>query len=368
MKIKAIDIARQLGISKATVSLALNGKSGVSEEKRALILKCKEEMELQLEQAMAQLHGGTPDNSVIKEKQNGHKPEVTGLTIKVIMYDCKLGILCDSALNVWTEILRIFDMEAKKAGYNIGITYTEDNESEIAHLVEECNSPTVAGVILYGTEMKKNDFNLGLRAIRKPMVIFDYDAGARYSSVVIDNAEGVQKAVEYLTSRGCRRIEYLAQKIDIYNFECRRSGFVAGVYNAGLSYEECPIVQVGTTIESVDLFMQNWLQFHELPDAFLMENYQVSIGVMKALRTLKIKVPEQISLIGIDELPSYMTGNKQFDCVKVEHCERGYMTIDLLLKEIEQEKYQKIQESDEVKKEKFKVASRCKLLLGETVC
>ena len=368
MKVKAIDIAQRLGISKATVSLALNNKPGVSEEKKALIFKCKEEMEEQIENAMARLDEKENKENERSESQEIRKVEYKGLTIKVIMYDCKLGILCDSALNVWTEILRIFDSEAKKAGYNIGITYVGNSEKEIAQLVEECNSPSVAGVILYGTEMKKDDFNLGLRAIRKPMVIFDYDAGERYNSVVIDNAEGVQKAVEYLSSRGCKKIEYLSQKIDIYNFECRRAGFVSGVYRSGLSFEECQIIPVGTTIDSVDLFMQNWFQFHELPDAFLMENYQVSIGVTKALRTMNIKVPEQISLLGIDELPSFMTGNMQLDCVKVEHRERGYMTIELLLQEIEQEKEIQEQENGERKKEKVKVASRCKLVLGDTVC
>lgn len=357
MKVKAIDIARQLNISKATVSLALNGKSGVSDEKRALILKCKEEMEKQIESAMAQLEQKEDSEPVSGEKKRTPESMYKGLTIKVIMYDRKLGILCDSALNIWTEILRIFDSEAKKAGYNIGITYVENNEREIEQLVAECNSPSVAGVILYGTEMKKDDFNLGLRAIRKPMVVFDYDAGARYSSVVIDNSEGVQKAVGYLAARGCKKIEYLSQKIDIYNFECRRTGFISGIYNEGLAAEECPIIPVGTTIDSVELFMKNWLEFHELPDAFLMENYQVSIGVMNALSALKIKVPEQVSLVGIDELPSYMTGNRQLDCIKVEHTERGYMTMELLLREIEQEQ----------KKEKFKVSSRCSLLLGKTV-
>ena len=66
------------------------------------------------------------------------------------------------------------------------------------------------------------------------MVIFDYDAGNRYRSVVIDNETAVQKAVEFLVSRGCRRIEYLSQRIEMYNFERRRMGFIAGIHKAGL--------------------------------------------------------------------------------------------------------------------------------------
>lgn len=358
MKVKAIDIARRLGISKATVSLALNGKPGVSDEKRALILKCKNEMEEQIKNAMEQLDQKHEEDFEPKEeKSEKNSPVYNGLMIKVIMYDRKLGIICDLALNIWTEILRIFDAEAKKAGYNIGITYVRNNEKEIKQVVEECNHSSVAGVILYGTEMKKGDFDFAFRTIKKPIVVFDYDAGCHYNSVVIDNADGAQKAVDYLISRGVKKINYLAQKIDIYNFECRRAGFVAAVYNAGLSMKECPIIPVGTTIDSVKSFMVNWLTTNELPEAFLMENYQVSLGVMSALKEVKIRVPEQISLIGMDALPLYMTGNKQLDCIKMEHRERGYATIALLLGEIKQAETRK----------KIKIESRCELLTGETV-
>lgn len=343
MKIKAVDIARQLGISKATVSLALNGKPGVSAETRDMILKCRDEMEEQL--------GHVFDNTSTEVH-----PVYAGLTIKIIMFDRKLGIICDPALNIWTEMLRIFDTEAKKHGYNIGITYAGSDEIEIQRVVEECNSPTVAGVLLYATEMAEHDFDKGLRAIRKPMVVFDYDAGNRYHSVVIDNESAVQKAVEFLVSRGCKRIEYLSQRIGMYNFERRRMGFVSGIHKMGLDAEQCPVVPVGTTIESVDTFMSGWLEEHSLPDAFIMENYQISIGVIKALKEMKIDVPGQISILGVDELPSYMTGGTELDCVRVAHTDRAYVTIELLIREIQ-----------EPSKTKFKIASRCELILGESV-
>lgn len=343
MKIKAVDIARQLGISKATVSLALNGKPGVNADTRDMILKCRDEMEKQL------CH-------VFSDMSAEGQPVPEGLMIKIIMFDRKLGIICDPALNIWTEMLRIFDTEAKKHGYSIGISYAGIDEREIQRVVEECNSPAVAGVLIYATEMAEHDFDKGLRAIRKPMVIFDYDAGSRYHSVIIDNETAVQKGVEFLASRGCRRIEYLSQKIEMYNFERRRMGFIAGIHKMGLDAEKCPIVPVGTTIESVYIFMRDWLAEHSFPDAFIMENYQVSIGVIKALKEMNVQVPGQISILGVDELPSYMTGGMALDCIRVPHTERAYVTIELLLREI------KAPGST-----KFKVASRCELILGETV-
>lgn len=354
MKIKAVDIAEKLGISKATVSLALNGKPGVSEETREAVFRCKEELEQQLNRVMEEKTDVTLDKKL--QNRQEVRAEQTGLTIKVVVIDRKLGIICDSALNVWSSVLRIFDEEAKKRGYSIGITYVGLGEPEIRHVVEECNSPTVAGVVLCATELGENDFDKGFRAIRKPMVCFDYDAGNRYHSVTIDNETGTQKAVEFLATRGCRRIEYLAQKINLYNFERRRIGFLAGVRKTGLDMEFCPIIPVGTSIESVDAYMEHWLKEHVLPDAFLMENYQISIGVMNALKRLQIAVPDQISLLGIDEIPSYMAGDMKLNCVKIAHNDRAYVTMKLLFDEI-------VKESTT----KFKIASRCELLWGDSV-
>lgn len=353
MRVRAVDIAERLGISKATVSLALNGKPGVSEETRAAVLKCREELEAQLSQVMADVSG---DMDEAAESENSIKPVGEGLIIKIIIVDRKLGIVCDSALNMWTEVLRIFDTEVRKRGYTIGISYVGTDEKEIARVVEECGSPLVAGVLLFATEMDDKGFERGFRSIRKPLVSFDHDVGNSHHSVVIDNEAGVEKAVEFLVSRGCRRIEYLVQKISIYNFERRRVGFISGVRKTGLNMETCPIVPVGTSIESVAAFMEDWLREHKLPDAFLMENYQISIGTMKALDALGIQCPGQVSLLGIDELPSYMTGGKKLDCLHIAHEDRAYVAIKLLLDEIEEES-----------RTKFKVASRCELIMGDTV-
>ncbi len=353
MRVRAVDIAERLGISKATVSLALNGKPGVSEGTREAVLKCREELEAQLNQVMAD---GTVEDEVTVKSEPESALVGDGLMIKVIIVDRKLGIVCDSALNVWTEVLRIFDTEARKRGYTIGITYIGMDDKEIQRAVEECASPMVAGVLLFATEMDEKGFDWGFRAIRKPMVSFDHDVGNRHHSIVIDNEAGVEKAVEFLVSRGCRRIEYLAQKISIYNFERRRVGFCSGVRKMRLDVEQCPVVPVGTSIESVAAFMEDWLKDHTLPDAFLMENYQISIGTLKALKSLWIQVPGQVSLLGVDELPSYMTGDKKLNCLKIAHEDRAYVAIKLLMDEIEQES-----------RTKFKVASRCEMILGDTV-
>ena len=63
------------------------------------------------------------------------------------------------------------------------------------------------------------------------------------------------------------------------------------------------------TIEEIYYFMKDYLERNPLPDAFLMDTYHVSIGAIRALREKGIVFPEEVSLVGVDMLPPYLTGH-----------------------------------------------------------
>lgn len=360
MKVKAVDIAKKLNISKASVSLALNGKPGVSQETKEAVLRCKKELEQHLTEQEERKY--QKEESVLEEesfrneeKARAESLKEPGLTLKIIMFSKKMSIVRDSEMDLLTGVLEVFDREAKRNGYVIGITYVGNNQEEIDLVVEECNGPNVAGAILYATEMEEADFE-SFQKIKKPMVVFDNDFENEYHSVVIDNVTAVRKAVDYLVEHGCRRIQYLAQDTDIYNFRQRRAGFRAGLRKNGLELKEDSFVRMGTAIHSVEERMVEYLKEHELPDAYIMENYQISIGVLGAMRILNISVPEEISLVGVDEIPSYAAGNCALTTVKVSHAERAAAVMMFLLREIQEEI-----------PEKFKIMSRCTLVTGNSV-
>lgn len=102
--------------------------------------------------------------------------------------------------------------------------------------------------------------------------------------------------------------------------------------------------------------MKEWLKEHPLPDAYIMENYQVSIGLMRALRELNIKVPEQVSLIGIDEVPDYMTDRLKITCLHIDHTNRAQVVIRQLVQEIRDPSHIKL-----------KIVSRSRLVEGDSV-
>lgn len=338
MKVKAADIARKLNLSKATVSLALNGKTGVSPKTREAVLKCLNDME---------------KGSCIRDCEDGAPARKQ--MIKIIIVNKKKGIITDSELDLWTDVFKVFDRETKRLGYTLGITYTEMKEEEIERVIEDACQEEVAGIILDATEMEKDDFRPFCR-ISKPMVIYDNDLDVHYNCVAIDNAAAVGSLVDYLAAQGCQNIRYLANEVDIYNFSQRRAGFRMGLEKNGILADESLIVRAGTTIDDVSEKMERYLDKNDLPDAFIMENYQVSIGVMRALRKKGIQVPQDVSLAGVDELPSYMTGECRLTTVRVAHAQRAQAVMMFLEKEIR-----------EPVAAKFKIFSNSELIRGNSV-
>lgn len=275
--------------------------------------------------------------------------------IKIIIMNNHLGVMMDYELDLWSEVLAVFDKESRRLGYTLGVTYVEPNPQDVEQVIKDANEDNVAGVILDATEMRQEQFE-PFRKIRNPMVIYDNDLGQEYHCVAIDNVAASRQTVDYLVTRGCRDIKYLANTTDIYNFQQRRAGYRAGLRKNRLELRDDSIVLIGDRIDNVYENMKRYLENHRLPDAFLMENYQVSLGVMHALREKKIRVPGEVSLVGIDELPSYLTGDFLLTTVKIEHEERAKVVMMFLE-----------QEMKGVISRKFKSYSNCELLPGNSV-
>lgn len=319
MKVKMADVARYLGISKATVSLAVNNKPGVNEETRQRIFRCIKEME----------QAGT----VLLPPAALHEKKEKRL-IKVVIINHSQQVVCDPELDLWSQVFKTFDNEARKRGYLYGLTYLSERREEIDAVAEECNLDLVAGVIVFGTEMRTSDHAF-LERIHKPLVLYDYElSDSRYSSVCIDNKGAVETALRLLTEAGALDIRYLSTGKSIYNFEKRREAY----QNTLIGWERIPqknhTVVLGNNIMEITEKALEWLNKNPLPDAFLCENYQVSVGMAAALRRSGIHLPKELYLAGIDEVPEYMLSGIPFIQLKVPHGERAEMAMDLLEKEI----------------------------------
>lgn len=328
MKIKAIEIAKRLNLSKATVSLALNNKPGVSPQTREAVYRCMAELEEEAEPQTKQM-------------------------VKVINIRHDLSRYAE--MDLWAEVLEDFDRAVRQMGYTLGVTYAKMTPADIETAIEDANEENVAGVIFCATELLPDNLEI-LKKIKKPLVVYDNDPGPDYHCSVIGNMTAVRDLVDLLVARGCRNIKYLGNSVDVYSFRERKAGYRAGLRKNRLELKDDAVVLMGKTSDEVYKNMLSYLQMNKLPDAFIMENYQVSIGVMRALKELHISVPRDVSLVGIDEIPNFVMADYRLTTMQVQHMERGRALMMFLEQEI-----------SGGLSSKFKIVSNCNLIQGNSI-
>lgn len=328
MKIKAAEIARQLGISKATVSLALNNKPGVSNETKKQILQYIDRVE----------------NGIIANNEQN--------IIKILCFSKQIKVAYHAEVDLWSGVLTEFSQEAKKDGFVIGIDYIGDTDMGIEQAISNCNQEQVAGVVLFATEMVLSDFK-PFKKINKPMVIYDNDFDdGNYSYIMIDNYHGLEKIITYLIDTNYNQITYLANAGDNYNFRERRYAFMDITRKMGIKGN---LVVSGDDVESSYLKIKDDLINKQYHKAIICENYQISIGAIKAIQELGLKINQDIVIIGIDEIPDYFCYGNKLTALKVSHNQRAFMAMILLKQEILN------QQSD-----KFRIYSSCEFIKGDT--
>lgn len=327
MKIKAAQIARDLGLSKATVSLALNDKPGVSEETKKMIFQYIDRMEKGID---------IVENNIIKIVNYSKKENIYG-----------------GEVDLWSEVLSEFNKEAKKDGYSLGIDYINDDIDEINKLIMECNQGHVVGAIVFANDLDEDIFKL-FKQIKKPLIIYDNDFDDdNYSYVMIDNYQGMEKIIKLIVEKDFNEVCYLANSHDNYNFRKRRMAFTDLISKYNLTGR---IFITGNDVESVYAAMKTELVDKSFPKVLISENYQVSIGTIKAIQEMNLSFKDDINLIGIDEIPDYFCYGHHLTALKIIHGKRAGVALSLLKKEIEDHDV-----------EKFKIYSTCRLIEGDTI-
>lgn len=327
MKIKAAQIARDLGLSKATVSLALNDKPGVSEETKKMIFQYIDRMEKGID---------IVENNIIKIVNYSKKENIYG-----------------GEVDLWSEVLSEFNKEAKKDGYSLGIDYINDDIDEINKLIMECNQGHVVGAIVFANDLDEDIFKL-FKQIKKPLIIYDNDFDDdNYSYVMIDNYQGMEKIIKLIVEKDFNEVCYLANSHDNYNFRKRRMAFTDLISKYNLTGR---IFITGNDVESVYEAMKTELVDKSFPKVLISENYQVSIGTIKAIQEMNLSFKDDINLIGIDEIPDYFCYGHHLTALKIIHGKRAGVALSLLKREIEDHDV-----------EKFKIYSTCRLIEGDTI-
>lgn len=315
MKLK--EIAAEANVSPAAVSLVLNGKEGVGEEKRRLI------------SCLLEKHG------YHVSPWAGTKEEAAASKGKLLFIKYRRhGMLVDGNPGFVNSIVDALGLECVRQQYPLQISSC--NYGQLPALSEMVTAAEADGVLFLGTELTDEDAQ-HLSAITVPMVVLDTCLHTgQFSCVTMNNCEGVFSLVRHLVSLGHRKIGFIANLHPSNNCRERESAFCSAVEREGLPLNREWIYAVQPTSDGAYRSVRELLDYGTVfPDALVINNDSIALGVMKALKEQGLQIPRDISVVGFDGISYTAYSDPPLTTVEVPCAEMGIWAVRMLCDRIQ---------------------------------
>ncbi|MGB6152110.1 MAG: substrate-binding domain-containing protein [Pricia sp.] len=212
-----------------------------------------------------------------------------------------LGVIVPNISHMYTStILKGILEEAETRGYRVIISESKNSETKQIEMLRTMTQFGVDGVLL-SLARKTNKIDEILHILnRMPMVLFDKVSDKiPCTQIVIDEEEAAYNAVEHLIELGKQRIAIIKETENSYNSEKRFAGYLRALNHHGLPVREKIILSTEDISLAHGRRLTNiLLSMKKRPDAIFAITDNAAIGAIKALNKFKVKIPEEISVVG----------------------------------------------------------------------
>ncbi|MDT3359731.1 HTH-type transcriptional repressor CytR [bioreactor metagenome] len=312
------EIAELAGVSKTTVSLALNGHKGVSQETRLQILALAKKLDYRVPGERAITHPSQGFVMFARLKKHGLLLNHDQSSFIMDYIDSINHVVCD-------------------AGYTFEIF---DYRFEVMEqCVREIQNRQPKGVIVLGTELSEEDVKL-LSALSIPYVVLDtYFDQIACDFIDMANITAVFALVNHLYEHGHRSIGMVTSAMKSGNVLMRERGFEQALHTKGLSYGDASLFYVNPGFQGAYSSMKELLASpRALPQALFCYNDVAAFGVMKALKEAGYAIPGDISIVGFDDLPMSSMMDPHLTSIRVPNRQIGRMAAQALLEKLSAKK------------------------------
>jgi len=272
---KVADIA---GVSSATVSRALNRPEMVAEPTRRKVVAAAEAL--------------------------GYAGNYLARNLRVQKTSNVIVIVPNIANPFFSEVIRGIERVAQAHGYCVLLGDIQDNPTR-EHAYENLLATKRADglITLCPTIPKINGGTNGIDLLEEPVVnACECAEGTPMRTVQLDNVGAARKATEYLISLGHRRIGFVTGPDSSPLTKSRLAGYRMALAAAGLSNSERLVARGDFSIQSGIIAAQQLLSLEQPPTAIFCSNDEMALGAMSALKQLGKKVPDDMSLVGFDNI------------------------------------------------------------------
>ena len=304
------DLAKLTNTSPATVSLALNGKAGVSGTTRERIIKAAEE------------------NGYILPKRTAALPS-SFIRLVAVSKPNTSGIH-NFRTTFFAEIINYIQTRCSELNYSMIYSMVPHSDFLQSILNLETIQPS-CGIIVLGTYLESSEVPL-LQQLPVPFVLLDRNCTIHnLNSVSINNFSGAYLAVEKLISCGHTRIGYISSSPNVYNLEERRSGFLSALRTHDLSLAPQDIIPTNSySSDGVQRLKAALSDRSDIPTAFFCENDYTALSLVSALIQLGYSVPGDVSVIGFDDVPECSLTTPPLSTVHVDRQALATAAVDRL--------------------------------------
>jgi LacI family transcriptional regulator len=304
-EVTIFDVAEEAGVSYSTVSRVLNNKNNVNAETRERVL-----------QVMAQM--GYIGNATARSLAGGLSRVV--------------GLLVDHLNTEYMgEIIRGIDEVLESNDYNLMLYTTHQQKTRETASVAKLTHGFADGLILIVPRNEKAYLET-LEQRRFPYVLIDYQGYNRHvPSIMTTNKKGAYDATTYFIETGHRQIGFITGEMAYGCSIERLAGYRAALEDHGIAFSQ-ELVKEGNFLQPLGhSCTQELLNLPQPPTALFVSNDVMAFGAMEAARERGLRIPDDLSIIGFDDIPQAAHVHPPLSTVRQPLEEMGRRAAMLLL-------------------------------------
>jgi LacI family transcriptional regulator len=307
-RVTIADVAQAAGVSTQTVSRVINGKSELSPGTRAHVLSVIERL--------------------------GYRPSSIARGLATSRTHTLGLVVPDIANPFFPELARGAEDAAREHGYGVFVCNTGERPDQEAAALDLLHDRRVDGIIVSSSRLPDDRLHPLLARGRAAVLVNRPAPPAIASTVRVDDADGTRQAVAHLLARGRRSLALINGPATSYSAGERARGFAAALETAGIVAR--PELQVRCQPDHTGGFAAVHALLAAQPqiDALVCYNDLVAVGALQACAALERRVPDDVAVIGCDDILLAALVTPALTTVRVDKRALGAAALDLLLARI----------------------------------
>ena len=299
------DVAKRAGVGIATVSRTLHNSPRLKPETAARVRKAIEEL--------------------------GYRPNTNAQSL-ASGRSHMLGLVVSDLTNpFFPELVKGFEDVALRNGYDLFVASTNYDPSRMALCVQRMLERKIDGVAVITSEVDASLTDSFARR-KVPLVFLDVGkVGKGVSNVKVDYAHGIVTAVQHLRELGHSRIAFISGPLRLESARERRDAFLGCQRDSGEGQRRDPVEQGNHKVDGGLRAMERLLDRDPRPTAVLASNDLTAIGALRAIRKRGLRVPEDISVVGFDDIQMAEFTEPPLTTVRLLRTEVARLACDALL-------------------------------------